>query len=78
MGTMDGMNAEVTRLFAAKAERRQALSRLPYAEKVRAVIKLQEMAAPLLRARGKMVQPWRESETSALRLSDSDAPPAQS
>jgi len=75
---MDGMNAEMMRLLVAKAERRDALRRLPYPEKVRAVIKLQEMAAPILRARGKVVQPWRESGTSALRLSDSDAPPAPS
>ena len=40
MEAMDAMNSEMTRLFVAKAERRQALSRLPYAEKVRAVIKL--------------------------------------
>ena len=57
MESMDGMNAEVARLFAAKAERRQALSRLPYPE-VHAMIKLQEMAAPILQARGKAVRAW--------------------
>ncbi len=60
METMDAVKAEVMQLFAAKTERRRALSRLPYPEKVRAVIKLQEMAAPILRARGKLVQPWRD------------------
>jgi hypothetical protein len=52
------MTAEAARLLRAKEERRQALSQLPYPEKVRAVITLQEMAAPILRARGKMVRPW--------------------
>lgn len=58
MGDLDGMTAEAARLLRAKEERRQALSQLPYPEKVRAVITLQEMAAPILRARGKMVRPW--------------------
>lgn len=55
---MDGMKAEIARLFRAKEKRRWTLSQLPYPEKVRAVIKLQEMAAPILRARGGMVRPW--------------------
>ena len=56
---MDGMNPEVARIFAAKENRRQTLARLPFPEKVRAIIKLQEMAATILRARGKSVRPWR-------------------
>lgn len=59
MEELDGMTVELRRVFAAKEERRKGLSRLSYPEKVRAVIKLQEMAAPLWRARGKPVQPWR-------------------
>ncbi len=58
----DGISAEVARIFTAKQERRQDLARLPYPEKVRAIIQLQEMAATILRAlraRGKMVRPWR-------------------
>ena len=78
METMDGMNAAMERLFRAKDERRKALSRLPYPEKVRAVIKLQEMAAPILRARGKVVQPWRDSTTSAKRPSVSKVSPTKS
>ncbi len=72
METMDGMNADMARLFRAKDERRKALSRLPYPEKVRAVIKLQEMAAPILRAREKIVWPWPDSATRANKLSASN------
>ena len=49
---------ELERLFAAKEARRCALVALPFPEKVAAVIKLQEMAAPILRARGRTVRPW--------------------
>lgn len=34
----DGISAEVARIFTAKQERRQDLARLPYPEKVRAII----------------------------------------
>jgi hypothetical protein len=63
MESLDGMTDELTRVFAAKEQRRKALARLSFPEKVQAVIKLQEMAAPILRARGKMVQPWSASGT---------------
>lgn len=45
-------------LFKAKEERRRSLAALPFPEKVAAVIKLQEMAAPILQARGRAVRPW--------------------
>ena len=61
---MDGVNAEIDRIFAAKEQRRQALARLPFPEKVRAVIELQKMAATILRARGKEVRPWNVSATN--------------
>ena len=64
MEAVDGVSPEVARIFAAKEQRRQALARLPFPEKVRAVIRLQEMAATILRARGKMVRPWNVSITS--------------
>ena len=56
---MDGVSPEIARIFAAKEQRRQALARLPFPEKVRAVIELQNMAATILQARGKHVRPWR-------------------
>jgi hypothetical protein len=55
---MDGMRPEIRRLFAAKEARRRVLAALPFPAKVAAVVKLQEMAAPLLRARGKSVRTW--------------------
>ena len=58
MEALDGVSAEIARIFAAKEQRRQALARLPFPEKVRAVIELQKMVATILRARGKVVRPW--------------------
>jgi hypothetical protein len=55
---MDGITPEIKRLLDAKQERRRQLARLPFPEKVRIVVRLQEMAAPLLRARGKSVYVW--------------------
>jgi hypothetical protein len=59
----DGISAEVARIFTAKEKRRHELARLPFPEKVRAIIQLQEMAATILRARGKIVKPWSASRT---------------
>jgi hypothetical protein len=58
MERMDGVNPEIGELFAAKEKRRQALAILSFPEKVAAVVKLQEMAAPILRARGEKARPW--------------------
>ena len=72
MEAVDGVSPEIARIFAAKEQRRQALARLPFPEKVRAVIQLQEMAATILRARGKMVRPWNLSaDTPWTRLQNS-------
>jgi hypothetical protein len=57
----EGISAEVARIFTAKEKRRHELVRLPFPEKVRAIIQLQEMAATILRARGKIVKPWSAS-----------------
>ena len=59
METVDGMTAQLAKIFAGKEERRQQLARLPFPEKVQAVIQLQQMAATILRARGQAVRPWR-------------------
>jgi hypothetical protein len=56
--TMDALKPEIARLFAAKEARRHKLAALPFPEKVRAVVRLQEMAAPVLRARGRRVRVW--------------------
>jgi hypothetical protein len=55
---MDKLNSEITRLIARKEQRRRKLAALPFPEKVRLVVKLQEMAAPILRARGRSVKVW--------------------
>jgi hypothetical protein len=65
---MDGVNAELSRIFAAKEQRRHTLARLPFPDKVRAVIELQKMAATILRARGKMVRPWNVSAIRSTSL----------
>lgn len=65
MEGMDRLRPEIERLFTAKEERRARLAALPFHEKVKAVIQMQQMAAPLLRARGKRVRVWAlpQSET---------------
>ncbi len=49
---------ELNQLLAAKERRRHELARLPIEEKIRAVIRLQQMAAPILKQRGKHVRCW--------------------
>ena len=67
MEAVDGVRPEIARIFAAKEQRRQALARLPFPAKVRAVMQLQEMAATIMRARGKMVRPWEVTAASENR-----------
>lgn len=55
---MDRLRPEIERLFTAKEERRARLAALPFHEKVQAVVQMQKMTAPLLRARGKVVRIW--------------------
>jgi len=55
---MDKLDPEIARLITAKEQRRHKLAALPFAEKVRLVVKLQQMAAPVLRARGRSVAVW--------------------
>ena len=58
---MDRVTPELAKIFAGKEQRRHKLASLPFPEKVRAVVQLQEMTATILRARGKSVRPWRIS-----------------
>lgn len=55
---MDQLKPEIERLFRAKEERRTRLKALSFYEKVQAVVQMQKMVAPLLRARGKQVRIW--------------------
>jgi hypothetical protein len=60
---MGPLTPEVARLLAAKEDRRRILARLPFPEKVRAVVRLQRMVAPVLRARGRQVRVWNIEES---------------
>jgi hypothetical protein len=62
METMDNLKPEIARLIAAKEARRRQLARLPFAAKVKAVVQLQRMAAPLLQPRGRRVRVWELSD----------------
>jgi hypothetical protein len=55
---MDKLRPEIARIIAAKEQRRRKLAALSFAEKVRVVVQLQEMVAPVLRARGRAVRVW--------------------
>lgn len=55
---MEALTPEIRRLFAAKEARRHRLAAMPFPEKVRAVVRLQQMAAPILRMRGQPVRVW--------------------
>jgi hypothetical protein len=62
---MDTLKPEIARLIAAKEQRRHKLAALPFAEKVRIVVQLQRMAAPVLRARGRAVHVWALANSEA-------------
>jgi hypothetical protein len=49
----------LAQILIGKQRRRHELARLPIQEKLRAVVRLQEMAAPILRQRGKTVRCWK-------------------
>jgi hypothetical protein len=59
MEIVDNVTSEVAKLFEAKRARRLELAALSFPEKVAAVVRLQEMAAPILRQRGQFVEPWK-------------------
>ena len=56
MERMERLSPEIEKLFRAKEERRARLAAMPFHEKVRAVVQMQKMAAPLLRSRGRHVR----------------------
>ena len=58
MEPLEELKPEIARLFAAKEARRHELAALPFPEKVGAVVRLQQMVAPLLRERGRHVRVW--------------------
>ena len=58
MERVDGITPQLAKIFAGKQQRRHELANLSFPEKVKAVIQIQEMAATILRSRGKTAQPW--------------------
>lgn len=50
---------DLNRMLEDKQRRRHELARRPIEDKLRAVVRLQEMAAPILRQRGKTVRCWK-------------------
>jgi hypothetical protein len=54
---------ELERIWAAKEARRRRLARLPIEEKIAILVRLQELAAPILAQRGKVVRVWRLPKT---------------
>ena len=62
---MEQLKPEIEKLFRAKEERRTRLKALLFHEKVQAVVQMQRMAAPVLRARGKQVHVWELDDPSA-------------
>jgi len=58
MERMERLIPEIEQLFRAKERRRARLAAMPFPEKVRAVVQMQKMAAPLLRGRGLQVRIW--------------------
>lgn len=55
---MDTSPELLTKVFAAKTARRQALSKAPFEEKIAMLIRLQEMAAVIAKTRGQVLRPW--------------------
>ena len=58
METVGTLRPEIVRLLVAKEQRRRQLAALPFPHKVRLVVQLQQMVAPILRARGRSVRVW--------------------
>lgn len=53
---------DLKQILDGKQRRRLELARLPIEEKLRAVVRLQELAAPIVRQRGKVVRCWKLEE----------------
>jgi len=55
---MDQLKKIADQAFRSKEARRAQLAKLPFEEKVRIVVELQKIQAPILRARGIKVKVW--------------------
>jgi len=52
-------NKTIDALFQAKQKRRRELAKLSIEEKVKILVKLQQIASPILLARGLKKKPWK-------------------
>lgn len=52
------MDSSVDPAFVAKAEQRQRNARMPFENKIRVLVRLQQLAAPILAQRGKHIYVW--------------------
>ncbi len=59
---MDSVSVERARIYQNKALRRKELAALSWPEKVKIVIQMQKMIAPILKDRGIKAIIWREEE----------------
>jgi hypothetical protein len=64
---MDQIDEAISRILAGKEARRRRLAAESFPAKVRALVRLQELAAPILRQRGRQVRPWQIDRRPALR-----------
>ena len=58
MERMDDLKPEIARLIAAKERRRSKLAALSFPEKVRIVVRMQQMVEPIMRARRRPLRVW--------------------
>ena len=60
---MDPMKDLMDEIVADKTRRRKARAALPFPEKIRILVHMQERRAPILRARGLKATVWRIGES---------------
>jgi hypothetical protein len=54
----DAVNEELQRIVAAKERRRRHLTALSFVEKIRTLVDMQTMAAPIEREKGRPARVW--------------------
>jgi hypothetical protein len=64
---MDQIDEAISRILAGKEARRRRLAAAPFPAKVRALVRLQKLAAPILRQRGRLVRQWEIDRTPVSR-----------
>ena len=65
MDAMDNIKPEILKLLAAKKARRYKLAHLSISEKVKIVVQLQKIAAPVSREGGKVVHIWKIDDSAS-------------